>query len=37
LFNLDRAVEDGRIKKGDYIVTFTAAIGFSWVSAVLRY
>jgi 3-oxoacyl-[acyl-carrier-protein] synthase-3 len=36
-FNLDMAVKEKRIQKGDYVVMLTTGIGFSWGSAVLRY
>ncbi|MEA1922000.1 MAG: 3-oxoacyl-[acyl-carrier-protein] synthase III C-terminal domain-containing protein [Pseudomonadota bacterium] len=36
-FNLDLAVKDGKISKGDYIVMLTTGIGFSWGSAVIKY
>lgn len=36
-FNLDLALRDGRIKKGDYVVMLTTGIGFSWGSAVIKY
>ena len=36
-FNLDLAVQDKKISKGDYIVLLTTGIGFSWGSAVIRY
>lgn len=36
-FNLDMAVREKRIKKGDYIVMLTTGIGFYWGSAVLQY
>jgi 3-oxoacyl-[acyl-carrier-protein] synthase-3 len=36
-FNLDLAVKDGKISKGDYIVMLTTGIGFSWGCAVIRY
>jgi 3-oxoacyl-[acyl-carrier-protein] synthase-3 len=35
-FNMDLAVKDGKINKGDYIVMLTTGIGFSWGSAVIR-
>ncbi|MCK4379006.1 MAG: hypothetical protein KAW01_06660, partial [Deltaproteobacteria bacterium] len=36
-FNLDLAVQDQKISKGDYIVMLTTSIGFTWGSAVIRY
>ena len=36
-FNLDLAVRDGKVSKGDYIVMLTTGIGFSWGSAVIKY
>ena len=36
-FNLDLAVQNQKINQGDYIVTLTTGIGFSWGSAVIRY
>ena len=36
-FNLDLAVQDRKISKGDYIVMLTTGIGFSWGSAVIKY
>ncbi|MCD6292391.1 MAG: hypothetical protein J7M09_02905 [Deltaproteobacteria bacterium] len=36
-FDLDLAVKEGRISKGDYIVMLTTGIGFSWGSAVIKY
>ncbi|MEA2038834.1 MAG: 3-oxoacyl-[acyl-carrier-protein] synthase III C-terminal domain-containing protein [Thermodesulfobacteriota bacterium] len=35
--NLDMAVREKKIKKGDIIVMLTAGIGFSWGSAVFQY
>jgi len=35
--NLDMAVREKKIKKGDIIVMVTAGIGFSWGSAVFQY
>jgi len=34
---LDLALEEGRIKKGDYVVFATFGAGFTWGSALLRY
>ncbi len=36
-FNLDRAVRDQKINKGDHLVLLTTGIGFSWGSAVIQY
>ncbi len=36
-FNLDMAMREKKIKKGDYVVMLTTGIGFYWGSAVLRY
>ena len=36
-FNLDLAVQDQKISKGDYIVMLTTGIGFTWGSAVIKY
>lgn len=36
-FNIDLAVKDKKISKGDYIVMLTTGIGFSWGSAVIKY
>ncbi len=36
-FNIDLAVQDRKISKGDYIVMLTTGIGFSWGSAVIKY
>lgn len=36
-FNLDLAVQEEKISKGDYILMLTTGIGFSWGSAVIRY
>jgi 3-oxoacyl-[acyl-carrier-protein] synthase-3 len=36
-FNLDLAVQDQKIHKGDHIVMLTTGIGFSWGSAVITY
>ena len=35
-FNLDLAVQDQKISKGDYIVMLTTGIGFTWGSAVIK-
>ncbi|RTZ99713.1 MAG: hypothetical protein DSY90_00625 [Deltaproteobacteria bacterium] len=36
-FNLDLAVQDQKIHKGDHIVMLTTGIGFSWGCTVIRY
>jgi len=36
-FNLDLAVREEKISKGDYIVMLTTGIGFSWGCAVIKY
>lgn len=36
-FNLDLALQDEIITRGDYIVMLTTGIGFTWGSAVIRY
>ncbi len=36
-FNLDLAVQDQKISKGDYIVTLTTGIGFTWGSTIIQY
>ncbi|MEA3240822.1 MAG: 3-oxoacyl-[acyl-carrier-protein] synthase III C-terminal domain-containing protein [Pseudomonadota bacterium] len=35
-FNIDLAVQDQKISKGDYIVMLTTGIGFTWGSAVIK-
>jgi len=36
-FNLQRALEDGRLEKGAFIVLQSTGVGFTWAAAVLRY
>lgn len=36
-FNLDCAIGDQKVKKGDYILMLTTGIGFSWGAAVMQY
>ena len=36
-FNLQCALDEGRLKKGDIIVMQSTGVGFTWAAAVLRY
>jgi len=36
-FNLQRALEDNRLRKGGFIVLQSTGVGFTWAAAVLKY
>jgi 3-oxoacyl-[acyl-carrier-protein] synthase-3 len=35
-FNVHQALEEGRLRPGDFAVLLTTGVGFFWVSAVVR-